>query len=171
MAHYNEASRYRGSRSRKGQLEAFKGRHCWIAEIFLWTPTIREAILGRVATVRHSQNKAASTEDGVAQISVRQRWDSFWRCKTIPKSQIRLPLEHHFLSICNNENKGLLIASKHFWHLIWLEGIISPPHTYINLHTASIKTTFHTQAFCGRHIGVASEAIRGRYEARAGQHQ
>ena len=167
MAHYNEASRYRGSRSRKGQLEAFKGRHCWIAEIFLWTPTIREAILGRVATVRHSQNKAASTEDGVAQISVRQRWDSFWRCKTIPKSQIRLPLEHHFLSICNYQNERLLISCSFF---STLKGKISS-HTYINLHTASIKTTFHTQAFCGRHIGVASEAIRGRYEARAGQHQ
>ena len=39
-----------------------------IAEILLRTPAIGEAVLGRIATVGHSQHETAAAEDGIAHI-------------------------------------------------------------------------------------------------------
>ena len=62
-----------------------------IAEILCRTPAISEAVIGRVATVRHSQNETAATEDGVAHVTLRQRGHALWRRKSIAVTVLGLP--------------------------------------------------------------------------------
>lgn len=85
--------------------------------------------MGRVATIRHSQDETASAEDGIAQVAIRQGRYPLGRRKAIPVAILCLSPHHHFLGVD------------------------------VDLDTAGIEAALNAEALCGPDVGVAAEAV------------
>ena len=85
--------------------------------------------MGRIAAVRHSQDKTASSEDGVAQVAVRQGRYAVRRLHAVAVAQLCLSAHQHLLGVDED------------------------------LDAAGVEATFHTIAFSGLDVGVATEGM------------